>query len=128
MFEDTLSWTKGSHSLSFGGTWTNYSSWMWNQTVDPTVTFSLSSAYDPAYIMFDATNGPKNFPGATTGQISTAASVYASLTGRVTAISGTAYINENTNQYDILRAVYPARAPARVRVFRPGFLADEARA
>jgi len=29
-----------------------------------TVSFGLPSAYDPAYIMFDATNGPKNFPGA----------------------------------------------------------------
>lgn len=99
MFQDTLSWTKGSHNLSFGGTWTNYSSWTWDQTVVPAVGFGLPSAYDPAYIMFDATNGPKNFPGATTSQISTAASIYATLTGRVTSISGTANINEITDKY-----------------------------
>jgi hypothetical protein len=120
MFEDTLSWTKGSHSLSFGGTWTNYSSWMWNQTVNPTVSFSLPSAYDPAYIMFDATNGPKNFPGATTSQINTAAAVYASLTGRVTSIGGTAYINENTNQYEYYG---PYIRRARQREF--GFFAQD---
>ena len=102
MFEDTLSWSKGSHSLSFGGTFTNYGAWWWNQTVVPSISFGLPSAYDPAYIMFDATNGPKNFPGATTSQISTAANIYASLTGRVTSISATAYIDENTGQYTYL--------------------------
>jgi hypothetical protein len=104
MFEDTLSWTKGSHSFSFGGTWTNYGNWNWGQTVAPLIGFGLDSSYDPAYIMFDSTNGPKNFPGATTGQISTAASVYASLTGRVTSIGGSAILNEDTLKYEFYGA------------------------
>ena len=120
MFEDTLSWTKGSHSFSFGGTWTNYSSWMWNQTVIPAIGFGLPSAYDPAYIMFDSDNGPKNFPGATTSQISTAAGIYAALTGRVTSIGGTAYINEVTGQYEYYG---PRIRRARQREF--GFFAQD---
>jgi len=102
MFEDTLTWTKGTHNMSFGGAFTNYASWFWNGYVVPTLSIGLDSSYDPAYIMFDATNGPNNFPGATTGQINTAASVYASLTGRVTAINASAYINENTGKYTYL--------------------------
>jgi hypothetical protein len=102
MFEDTLTWTRGAHNLSFGGTFTNYAAWWWNKTVVPSVSFGLPSAYDPAYIMFDSTNGPKNFPGATTSQISTAANIYAALTGRVTAINATAYIDENTGKYTYL--------------------------
>ncbi|MBZ5495820.1 MAG: carboxypeptidase regulatory-like domain-containing protein [Acidobacteriia bacterium] len=99
MFEDTLTWTKGAHNLSFGGSWQDVGSWTYSKTVLSSVSFGLSSLYDPAYVMFDATNGPKNFPGATTSQISSAASLYASMTGRVTGISGSANLNEITDKY-----------------------------
>jgi hypothetical protein len=100
MFEDTLTWTRSTHNLSFGGTWQDVKLWTWSQTPLPSVGFGIPSAYDPAYNpMFDATNGPLNFPGATTSQISTAASLYASLTARVTSLSGSANLSEVTNEY-----------------------------
>ena len=98
-FDDTLTWTKGSHSMSFGGSFMQVNSWEYSQTLVPAISFGLPSAYDPAYVMFDSTNGGKNFPNATASQITTASTIYASLTARVTQISASAYINEDTNKY-----------------------------
>jgi len=98
-FEDTLTWTMGSHNLSFGGTFTNIRSWEWYQSLVPTLSIGMNSTYDPAYAMFNSSNGPKNFPSATSTQYGNAASLYAALTARVTAITANAVINENTNQY-----------------------------
>ena len=97
--DDTLTWTKGAHSLSFGGSFTNIGSFYVNQTFVPSVGFGLDNTNDPARIMFDATNGAKNFPSASSGQISNAATTYASLTGRVTSINGAVYLNEKTLEY-----------------------------
>ncbi|MBZ5495284.1 MAG: carboxypeptidase-like regulatory domain-containing protein [Acidobacteriia bacterium] len=100
--DETLSWNKGSHSLSFGGSFTNAGNWTWSQSMLPSIGFGVDSTNDPARFMFDATNGPKNFPNSTSGQRSTAQSIYASLTGRVTSIGGSAILNENTLQYAYL--------------------------
>jgi hypothetical protein len=98
-FEDSLTWTKGTHSISFGGTWTNVSLFLWSQQVVPTISFGVDTTFDPAAVMFNSTNGPKNFPGASSTQYGSAQSIYAVLTGRVTAIGGNGVLNENTNQY-----------------------------
>ncbi|MBP1598733.1 MAG: hypothetical protein H6Q05_4110, partial [Acidobacteria bacterium] len=92
-------WTRGSHSMSFGGSFLQVNSWQWSQTLAPSIGFGLPSAYDPAYVMFDSNNGPKNFPNSTASQQSAAATLYASLTARVTAINANAVINEDTNEY-----------------------------
>jgi hypothetical protein len=97
--DDTMSWTKGSHSLSFGGGFTNIGSFYVNQTFNPSLSLGLDTTYDPARIMFDSVNGPKNFASASSTQISNAAAIYASLTGRVTAINGTVWLNEKTLKY-----------------------------
>jgi hypothetical protein len=99
MLDDKLSWTKGTHSLSFGVSWTQNGDWATTQTQVPSLTFGLNTTYDPARTIFDATNGPKNFSGASSSQISAAAGIYASLTGRVTAITGSAVLNEDTLKY-----------------------------
>jgi hypothetical protein len=98
-FDDTLTWTKGSHSMSFGGSFMHVGSWEWWQTLAPSIGLGLNSTYDPAYVMFDANNGSKNFPNASSSQISTAGSLYASLTARVTSTGANAVINEKTNKY-----------------------------
>ncbi len=99
VFEDTLSWTKGSHSLSFGATWTQVGMFVVNQVVVPGISFGLNTTYDPARFMFDSSNGSKNFPGSSNTQVTSARNMYALLTGRVSQITGTAYLNEDTNQY-----------------------------
>jgi hypothetical protein len=97
--EDTLSWTHGSHSVSVGGTFTNVHLFLWSQQEVPIVNLGVDTTYDPAAIMFNATNGPKNFPGASSTQYSAAQSAYAVLTGRVTQIQGSGVLNEVSNQY-----------------------------
>lgn len=98
-FEDNMSWTKGAHSLSFGGTFTNVANWLWDQDVVPTVGFGVDTTYDPARFMFDSINGPVNFKNASTSQISTARGIYALLTGRVTSIGGSGVLSEIDNKY-----------------------------
>jgi len=121
MFEDTMFWNKGLHSISYGGSWMDVGSWRYTRTILPSVAFGLPSAYDPAYAMFDSSNGTKNFPGATTSQISSAAALYAAMTGRITTISATAYLNEDTNQYEYM-GPYTQRAHQR----EMGFFAQDA--
>jgi hypothetical protein len=101
-FEDTLTWNKGAHNLSFGWRFEHRPGWRWTQTFSPTLSFGLPSAYDPAYVMFDSNNGSKNFPNATSSQISTASSLYAAMTARITSVSGTAYRDEKTGEYVFL--------------------------
>ena len=97
--EDTLSWSHGSHNISMGGTYSYAGMWVWSKTVVPTVNFGVDTTYDPARFMFDATNGPKNFPGSSSTQYAAAQSAYAVLTGRVTQISGNGVLSETNNQY-----------------------------
>ncbi len=93
-FTDTLTWTRGSHAMTFGGTFTNINMWIWSQTVVPTLTLGVDTT-DPANAMFTTAN----FPGASNTDLANARGIYATLTGRVTAISGSAVLNEKTLQY-----------------------------
>ncbi len=57
--ENTLNWQKGSHSLNFGGSLTQFELWQENQQVVPELRFAVLQG-DPAESMFT----PANFPGA----------------------------------------------------------------
>ncbi len=94
---DTINWTRGTHSLSFGGSFTQINLWSQNQTLVPSVTFGIDST-DPASAMFVTAN----FPGASAADISRAAGIYAVLTGHITAISANARLDEKTGQYSYL--------------------------
>ena len=52
--------------------------------------------------MFSGTTGTKNFPNATATQICDAEAMYATLTGRVTGLGGTLYLNENSLDYQFM--------------------------
>jgi hypothetical protein len=97
--DDTLTWTRGAHSMSFGGSFLQVNSWQWSQTLAASIGLGLPSAYDPAYAMFDSNNAKVNFPNSNATQQSAAATLYATLTARVTSISANAVINEDTNEY-----------------------------
>ena len=95
LIEDTFTWLKGTHSLSLGGSMTQYSLWMDNSSLLSTLQFGIVNG-DPAQGMFNAAN----FPGASQTVLTGAQNLYALLTGRVTSIAGDARINEDTGQYE----------------------------
>jgi hypothetical protein len=97
LVENNLTWIKGSHSLSMGGSWTQVDLWLQSDTVVPTLQFDIVSG-DPANAMFSAAN----FPGSSAAQRTDAGDLYAVLTGRVSAIQGVARLDENTDQYEYL--------------------------
>lgn len=97
-FKDTLSWLKGNHTLSMGAGFTRVIQHNTSQNVVPTITFGIQTGLDPADAMFTTAN----FPGAATGDLNNARSLYAHLTGRVTAVGANAFLNENTGRYEYL--------------------------
>jgi hypothetical protein len=97
-FSDTLNWTKGNHTWSFGGNYTRTSlfSLFPNGGIVRGITFGIdqtSQGGDPVNAMFNSTN----FPGANSTQLANARGIYATLVGRMTAVSGTAVADEDLN-------------------------------
>jgi hypothetical protein len=101
VIEDSLTWSKGAHSINFGGAFSRYGVWYTSIRIlkTPSVTLGVDNTYDPARVMFDSVNGPKNFPGANSTQLSTARSMYGVLIGSVTSLGGSAYLNEAGDKY-----------------------------
>jgi hypothetical protein len=97
-FKDTLSWLHGNHGLSMGAGFTRVTQHNISENVVPTITFGVQSTLDPADAMFNTTN----FPGAATADLTNARSLYAHLTGRVTQVGATAFLNEETGKYEYL--------------------------
>ncbi len=94
---NSVTWTRGAHSLSFGGKFTWVTLTYNAQTLVPSIVFSTHST-DPANAMFVTAN----FPGAASADLTRAANIYAVLTGRVTAINANARLIEETGQYKYL--------------------------
>ena len=109
VIEDTASWLKGRHAVSFGGSMVQSDVWLQNQTLVPTVTFGLITG-EPAISMFTAAN----FPGASSTDLTNAQNLYALLTGRVSSITGDARITPAGDQYVALGR---SRAEGRMREF-----------
>ena len=107
-FADTVTWTKGAHSFSFGGQFTQVNLWILDfDNVVPSITFGLATG-DPSIAMFNTTN----FPNASTTNLNAAQGIYAALTGRVTAIGAIAALDEKTNKY-AYNGAYQRRARQR---------------
>jgi len=97
---ETLSWVKGAHQFSFGGTFTSVATWqqsIGSETL-PGMNFGIATG-DPAITGNTAWFTPANFPGITSSDLSNAESMYAGLTGRVSSLSQQVVENENTHQY-----------------------------
>ena len=94
-FTDTLNWVKGNHSWSFGANVTRINFWQQLTTVVPSAAFVPSSTLDvPGFNAF----APLSSAGVQTG----AASLYAVLAGRLSAINANARLNEDTLKYSYL--------------------------
>jgi hypothetical protein len=100
LYENTLNWLKGSHSINLGGSFANYEVWIQNQQIVPELRFNVETG-DPALAMFSGAAGAANFPGASAAQITNAQRLYAILTGRVSQILYTARLNDAGN-YELL--------------------------
>jgi hypothetical protein len=105
--DNTFSWLKGSHSMSFGGNFTRLDDWADNWNNVPAITMGFVAANDPAEFMFTAAN----FPGSSNGDRNSARALYALLTGRVSQISATGRLNEAGTEY-----VYNGHAVRRERM------------
>jgi Carboxypeptidase regulatory-like domain len=109
VIEDTATWLKGKHSVTFGGSMVQADVWLQNQTLVPAVTFGILSS-EPANSLFSSAN----FPGASATDLSNATNLYAMLTGRITSIAGDARINPAGDAYTPFGA---SRAEGRMREF-----------
>ena len=93
--DNTLNWLKGSHSVSFGGSFLQLTHNQQGWNLVPTLTIAVDQTSDPANAMFNSVN----FPGASTEVLSEARNIYAILTGRVTAVTGNARLDGATGEY-----------------------------
>ncbi len=94
-FNDTLTWTKGSHTLSFGMAFSRINYWESGDTVVRNVTFGID-ATDPAETALFSNNAflTASLPGANATDVARARGIYATLVGSVTALSGFAALSE----------------------------------
>ena len=97
--EDTLSWQRGAHSLSFGGAFQRLTHEQNSMNAVPQLDFGVdTNGFDPASAMFTTAN----FPGASNTVLTEARNIYAVLTGRISAMPGTARLDANTGEYVFL--------------------------
>jgi Carboxypeptidase regulatory-like domain len=92
---NTLSWLRGSHSFTMGGSYAGINNRLNGYTVVPNIQIGFDTNTDPAAGMFSTAN----FPGASGGNLTAARNLYALLTGRVSSIPGTARLDSNTGKY-----------------------------
>ena len=92
--EDTVTWIKGAHSLSFGGSWSRTMMRNWATTpYEASLAFGTISNDTTAFNMLDSTNGAANFPGGiNTTYSGYAKALYGFLTGRVISFTNTYYL------------------------------------
>ena len=99
--DDNVSWVKGTHQITAGFSWERINFWQesYNSGSFPSVSFGAATG-DPLTTGNSAPfNIGTNFPGASSSQISSMTSAYASLTGRISSINTTQTLSETTHQY-----------------------------
>ena len=98
-FYDTLTWSKGSHSLSFGGAFTHIKSYQesYGSQLIPTATLGIATG-DPVNTGATSLFTTGNFPNSTATQRTEAANLYAQLTGRVSGITRSASLRPESLQ------------------------------
>lgn len=101
-FIDNVSWLKGSHSFTFGGSTSLINSWVssfgtFGGNVVASVFFGVRNT-DPANEVFN----PINFPGIdANNDLPIAGALYGLLVGRVTSLQGGIAVNERTRRYEL---------------------------
>ncbi|MDX2040035.1 MAG: carboxypeptidase regulatory-like domain-containing protein [Acidobacteriota bacterium] len=99
-FNDTLTWTRGSHSINLGASFTQVNFWQKAETAVRSLTFGVDANDNVETRMFGNTAfNTASFPGANATDISRARGIFATLVGSITNISGFAALNEETLKY-----------------------------
>jgi len=97
VYENTLNWLKGRHTISMGATYTKvkFENYDVPGGLVPGITLGTNSN-DPAFNLLGETSG--NYPGGINAtQAGYARNLYALLTGRVTAVNGTFVLGSDGN-------------------------------
>ncbi len=93
-WNDSVMWEKGVHSFTFGATWWREQDHYWNSPSGyPRYTFGVASV-DPIAAVFTSALG-----SAGTTPLANAEALYATLTGRISAVSTTRPLDFSTKQY-----------------------------
>ena len=91
---DSVLWQKGTHSVTFGGTWWREQDHYWNSPSGyPRYTFGINSQ-DPVATVFTSALG-----SAGTTPLANAQALYATLAGRISGVSTTRPLDFATKQY-----------------------------
>jgi len=92
----SASYIRGSHLVNLGGSFSNIAEWTasWGTQVIPRASFGVTSN-DPILSIFNNTN----FPSISSSDLSSAESLYALLTGRVSAITSSVVLGEKNKTY-----------------------------
>jgi hypothetical protein len=91
---DTVTWLHGNHSISFGGQYKLIKATATSiGRIVPTIAFGLDSTEGTAFSMFAATAA--SLPGASATQLTEARNLYATLVGRVSGFTATAYLSDD---------------------------------
>ncbi len=91
--DDSVTWQRGSHGITFGGSFTRYINDLFQDQPVAGLAFGVQTTVDPADAMFTAAN----FPGAAAADLTNARALYGFLTGRVTSITANAALDKNGN-------------------------------
>ncbi|MBI4476356.1 MAG: carboxypeptidase regulatory-like domain-containing protein, partial [Acidobacteria bacterium] len=95
-FSDTVTWLKGNHTWTFGGTFRRTT--MYESIGGAPLTVNLGVATgDPVSSIFNATT----IPGVRSTDLTAALQLYALLTGRISGVSGNFALDENTKKYGL---------------------------
>lgn len=118
-FNDTLSWSRGAHTFSFGGSFFQGNYFTTGTTFVPTINFGVDST-DPASALFNTASRSANFPGIGDTDFTRAQNLYATLVGSVTSINANAGLDETTGKY-----IYLNQSTVRARNREIGFFAQD---
>ena len=106
---DMLTWTRGNHTFNFGGDIRYSNSHELEQNDPSTYIFSVPAAQnptglgvgDPAGSMFTTANFPNISGRSGNRDLVSAAQLYATLTGRLSSVSGGNFVNLATGQFPL---------------------------
>jgi Carboxypeptidase regulatory-like domain len=96
--DETLSWQRGKHSISFGGAMLFSRAWEMAQQMVPGIQLGFDNNNDPALGLFTG-GSTGNFRDASAGELTDARELYGLLTGRVISVTGQAALDPATNHY-----------------------------